>query len=395
MVQFASRLEKIPPYLFGEMARLKAEAVSEGWDLIDFGIGDPDQPTPQPIIDKLAEAANEPATHRYDETEYGWPVFINAVAEWYVRRFGVDLDTEKGEIVTLIGSKEGLAHLAWAFIDPGDVALVPDPGYTVYKVNTAMAGGTAHSMPLLVENRFLPDLAAIPADVARKAKLMYINYPNNPTGATAPPEFFADVVAFAKEYDIIVCHDAAYSEVTFDGYRAPSFLASPGAKDVGIEIHSLSKTYNMTGWRIGMAVGNPDVLRGLSKLKSNVDSKQFPAILAAGAYALGNLDRDPQTLALYRKRRDIIIDGLNSLGWALPKTKATLYIWAPIPPGCTSIEFAKTLLEKARIMVVPGIGYGEYGEGYIRLSLTVTGDKDGERVREAIERLQRNVEIRW
>lgn len=395
MVQYAERLDKIPPYLFVEIARLKAKAVAEGGDLIDFGIGDPDQPTPQPIIDKLAEAANNPATHRYDESDYGCPEFINAATAWYRRRFGFELDPSKGEVLGLIGSKEGLAHLAWAFISPGDVALAPDPGYPVYKVNTAMAGGTPYIMPLLAKNAFLPDLSAIPSDVARRAKLMYINYPNNPTGATATPDFFADVVAFAKGYDIIVCQDASYSEVTYDGYRSPSFLAVPGAMDVGVEMHSLSKTYNMTGWRVGFAVGNADILRGLNKLKSNIDSKQFPALMLAGAWALRNLEGNPRTIALYQKRRDIIIDGLNSLGWSLPQTKATLYIWAPVPPGYTAIEFAKTLLEKAGVLVVPGVGYGEYGEGYIRLSLTVTGDRDGERVAEAIARIRRNVEIKW
>ena len=395
MVRFASRLDKVPPYLFGEIARLKAKAVTEGRDLIDFGIGDPDRPTPQPIIDKLAEAANDPRTHRYDESDYGWPEFIDAAAAWYHRRFGVDLDTSKGEVLALIGSKEGLAHLAWAYTDPGDIGLVPDPGYTVYKVNIAMAGGTPYVMPLLAENSFLPDLSAIPPDVARKAKLMYINYPNNPTGATAALEFFAEAVAFARENDIIVCHDCAYSEVAFDGYRAPSFLQAPGAKEVGIEIQSLSKTYNMTGWRVGFAVGNADILQGLSKIKSNVDSKQFPAIMIAGAYALLHVDGSPETIAIYKKRRDIIVDGLNSLGWSLSKPKATLYLWAPVPPGYTSIEFAKTLLEKAGVLVVPGIGYGQYGEGYIRLSLTVSGDRNGERVAEAIERIKQNVEIRW
>lgn len=385
----------MPPYLFGEISRLKAKAIAEGADLIDFGIGDPDQPTPQPIIDKLAEAANDPATHRYDESDYGWPPFIEAVADWYARRFGVRLDPAKGEVLGLIGSKEGLAHLAWAFIDPGDVSLVPEPGYTVYKVNTALAGGTPIAMPLLAENGFLPDLSAISADAAKKAKLLYINYPNNPTAAVATPEFFADVVAFAKEHDIIVCHDAAYSEVTYDGYRAPSFLRTPGAKEVGIEIHSLSKAFNMTGWRVGFAVGNADVLKGLNKLKSNVDSKQFPALMEAGAYALRNLEASPATLALYARRRDIVIDGLNGMGWNLPKTKATLYVWAPVPPGYTSIEFAKTLLEKAGVLVVPGIGYGQYGEGYIRISLTVSGDRNGERVAEAFDRIRRNVQVRW
>lgn len=394
MVQCASRLDSIPPYLFGEINRLKVKAIAEGKDLIDFGIGDPDRPTPQPIIDKLTEAANDPATHRYDETEYGWPPFVNAVAAWYGRRFGVDLDVSKGEVLSLIGSKEGLAHLAWAYINAGDISLVPEPGYTVYKVNTAMAGGSTYAMPLLAENGFLPDLSEIPSDVASKARLMFINYPNNPTGATADLEFFSSVVEFARSHDVIVCHDCAYSEVGYDGYKAPSFLEAPGAKDVGIEIHSLSKSYNMTGWRIGFAVGNPDIVRGLNKLKSNVDSKQFPAVAEAAAFALEKGDNSG-TLAIYAKRRDIVIDGLNSMGWSLPRLKATFYVWAPVPPGCSSIEFAKTLLEKAGVLVIPGVGYGEHGEGYVRLSLTVSGDQNGERISEAVERIRKNVEIRW
>ncbi|MHB0913231.1 MAG: LL-diaminopimelate aminotransferase [Armatimonadota bacterium] len=394
-MRYASRLGKVPPYLFGEIAKLKAQAIAEGRDLIDFGIGDPDQPTPKAIIDKLYAAAENPATHRYDESSYGWAPFVKAAADWYGRRFGVRLDPAAGEVIELIGSKEGLAHLAWAYIEDGDVSLVPDPGYTVYKVNTAMAGGTAHAMPLLAENGFLPDLSAIPTEVAKKAKLIFLNYPNNPTGAIATPEFFADVVAFAKAHDIIVCHDAAYTEVSFDGYRAPSFLETPGAMEVGIEIHSLSKTYNMTGWRIGFAVGNAEILAGLNKMKSNIDSKQFPAVAEVGAHALNQMDGNPETLALYEKRRDILIDGLNSLGWKLPKPKATLYVWIPIPPGYTSIEFSKMMLEKAGVLVIPGVGYGEYGEGYVRLSLTVDGDKDGERVALAVERMQQNVKIDW
>lgn len=395
MVKYASRLDSIPPYLFGEIARIKAKAISEGKDLIDFGIGDPDQPTPQAIIDELSAAANNPETHRYDESDYGWPEFIQAAAKWFGRRFGVEVDASKGEVLELIGSKEGLAHLAWAYIDPGDISLVPEPGYTVYKVNTAMAGGTPYVMPLLAENGFLPDLSAIPSDVARKAKLLFINYPNNPTGATASLEFFADVVAFAKDYDIIVCHDAAYSEVSFDGYRAPSFLQAPGAMDVAIEMHSLSKAYNMTGWRVGFAVGNADIVWGLNKLKSNLDSKQFPALMSASAHALLHINGNQETLSIYRKRRDIVTDGLNSMGWNLEKSKATLYIWVPVPPGYTSIDFAKTLLEKAGVLVVPGVGYGQYGEGFVRFSLTVSGDKNGERVTEAIERIKQNVEINW
>jgi LL-diaminopimelate aminotransferase len=258
-----------------------------------------------------------------------------------------------------------------------------------------MAGGTPYTMPLLAGNGFLPDLSAIPSDVAAKAKLMYINYPNNPTGAIATPEFFADVVRFAKENDIIVCHDAAYSEVTYDGYHAPSFLETPGAMDIGIEMHSLSKTYNMTGWRIGFVIGNAEIIRGLDKMKSNIDSKQFPAISVAAATALLEGDGNKDTLALYQKRRDIVIDGLNSLGWKLPKSKATLYVWAPVPPGYTSAEFGKTLLEKAGVLVGAGNGYGQYGEGFFRMSLTVSGDKDGERIRTAMERIKANVEFDW
>ncbi len=395
MTQYASRLDKIPPYLFGEIARLKAQAIADGKDLIDFGIGDPDQPTPKPIIDALAEASKNAGTHCYDESNYGTPEFINAVATWFDRRFGVKLDAANGEILHLIGSKEGLAHLCWAYIEQGDISLVPDPGYTVYKVNTAMAGGASHAMPLLRENAFLPDLTAIPSDVAKKAKLFFINYPNNPTGAIATKEFFADVVAFAKEYDIVVCHDCAYSEVTYDGYRAPSILEVPGAKDVSIEMHSLSKTYNMTGWRVGFAVGNPEIVRALNKMKSNIDSKQFPAINVAAAYALLNLDGNQSTLRLYEKRRDILVDGLNSLGWNLPKPKATLYVWAPVPSGYTSIEFSKMVLEKTGVLVIPGVGYGEHGEGYVRFSLTVNGDKNGERIAEAVDRMKKNIQISW
>jgi len=393
VVSYASRLDAIPPYLFGEISRLKAKYVAEGRDLIDFGIGDPDQPTPLPIIQALSEAAHDPSTHRYDETDYGVPEFTYAVAEWYKRRYGVDVNPEKGEVLLLIGSKEGLAHLAWAFLDPGDIALVPDPAYTVYRNNVAMAGGKPYVMPLLERNGFLPDLSAIPSDIAKQAKLLFVNYPNNPTAAVATREFFTDLVQFAKKNDIIICQDGAYSEVTYDGYKSPSLLETPGAMDVAVEINSLSKQFNMTGWRIGWAVGNAQVIEGLRKLKSNVDSKQFPAIARAAAYALKNLDGSPETLALYKRRRDILIDGLNNLGWNLAKTKATLYVWVPVPSGYTSVKFAETLLEKAGILVVPGIGYGEHGEGFVRFSLTVSGDVNGERVAEAIERIGKNVPI--
>lgn len=389
MPQRAKRLEKIPPYLFGEISRLKAKALAEGKDLIDLGIGDPDQPTPQAIIDSLMGFASSPETHRYDESPAGDPHFLNAVSRWFKGRFGVAIDPAT-EAMLLIGSKEGLAHLAWAYIDPGDISLVPDPAYTVYKVNTLMAGGEVHVMPLLAENGFLPELSAVPCDVVRKAKLLWLNYPNNPTGAVADIDFYRNAVAFAKDYDLLLVNDAAYSEVAFDGYRPPSVLQVPGAKDVAIELHSFSKMFNMTGWRIGMAVGNPDAISTLNKLKSNLDSKQFAAISRAAAYALENVN-NTAALELIKKRRDILVDGLNAAGWKIEKPKATFYVWAHVPAGYTSAQYATKLLEEAAVNVIPGNGYGEYGEGYVRMSLTVLGDKNGERVAEAVERIKRLV----
>jgi len=382
----AKRLDKIPPYLFGEIAKLKAQAIAEGRDLVDLGIGDPDQPTPQAIIDRLCEAANDPITHRYDESEAGWPDFLQAVSRWYKRRFDVDIDP-RSEAMLLLGSKDGLAHICWAMIDPGDISLVPDPGYTVYKVNTLMAGGEAVAMPLLEANGFLPDLTAIPTDAAKRAKLMFLNYPNNPTGAVASLEFYRDVVDFARNFDIAVVSDIAYSEVAYDGYIAPSTLQVDGAKDVVIEMQSLSKSYNMTGWRIGFAVGNKDLIAHLNKLKSNLDSRQFPAIDLAAAFALDNVSNQA-TIDLYKKRRDILVDGLNAIGWKIAKPRASLYVWAKVPSGHTSAEFAKRLLTDAGVLVIPGNGYGQYGEGYVRMSLTVSGDKDGDRIAEAVRRIE-------
>ena len=390
-MHYAKRLDLIPPYLFGEISRMKAQAIAEGRDLIDFGIGDPDQPTPTPIVEKLCEAAHDPLTHRYDESEAGWPAFLESVARFYKRRFGVTIDP-KAEAMLLIGSKDGLAHFVWAMVDPGDITLVPDPAYTVYRVNTLLAGGTPVAMPLLEKNNFLPDLSSIPTDIAKKAKVMFLNYPNNPTGAVADVEFFRDVVEFAKEYNIAVCHDCAYSEVYFDGFRPPSFLEAEGAKDVGIEMHSLSKTFNMTGWRIGMAVGNAELIWALNKLKSNIDSRQFPAIDIAAAYALDAVENSA-TLELYRKRRDILVDGLNAIGWNVKKPTASLYVWAHVPEGYTSADFVKKLIAEAGVLAIPGNGYGEYGEGYIRMSLTVPGDVDGERVREGVRRIAENIKL--
>ena len=387
MPQHADRLDRIPPYLFGEIAALKAQALAEGRDLVDLGIGDPDQPTPQPIIDALARYANDPATHRYDETPAGWTPFLETVTRWYERRFGVALDP-RSEALLLIGSKEGLAHLPWAFIEAGDLALVPDPGYTVVKVNTLLAGGDVHEMPLLRENGFLPLLDDIPSDVARRAELIYLNYPNNPTGAVATLDFFRDVAAFARQYDILVCHDCAYSEVYYDPADRPvSFLQAEGAKDVGLEMHSISKTFNMTGWRVGWAVGNAEYVRALNRLKGNIDSRQFPALAMAAAYALDHPDLNEATLALYRRRRDIMVAGLRRLGFDVTAPRASFYLWVPVPAGATSADFAKKLLVEAGVLVIPGTGYGAHGEGYVRMSLTVPGDENGERVEEAVERL--------
>ena len=391
MIARAQRLDKIPPYLFSEIAAAKRKALAEGRDLIDLGIGDPDQPTPAPIIEALAQAAHNPATHRYDETNAGWTPFLEAVSTWAKRRFDVDIDPLT-ESMLLIGSKEGLSHLAWAYIDPGDLSLVPDPAYTVYKVNTLMAGGETYALPLLEENGFLPDLSAVPSDVATRAKLLWLNYPNNPTGAVAPLSFYEDAVKFAREYNLLLVNDAAYTEVAYDGYKPVSVLQVPGAKDVSIELHSLSKMFNMTGWRIGFAIGNAEAIGVLNKLKSNLDSKQFPAISLAAAHALLEVDNKP-TLDLYKKRRDILCDGLTSLGWKIHKPEATLYIWTRVPAGHTSMSFAKLLLEDAGVLVIPGVGYGEFGEGYIRMSLTVLGDKNGERLQEAVNRIAERVKL--
>ena len=388
MIARAARLEKIPPYLFAEIAALKRKAIAEGRDLIDLGIGDPDQPTPLPIVQALNEAALLPETHRYDETAAGWTPFLEAACAFCRRRFDVTVDPAS-EAMLLIGSKEGLAHTAWAFIDPGDISLVPDPAYTVYKVSTLMAGGETYTMPLTEEHAFLPDLAAIPADVAKRAKLLWLNYPNNPTGAVATPRFYADAVAFARHYDLLIVNDAAYTEVYYDpADRPPSILQTPGAKEVSIELHSLSKSFNMTGWRLGFAAGNAEAIAVLNKLKSNVDSKQFPAVSLAGAYALLNGDNSA-TIEIYRKRRDILCDGLNALGWSVKKPSATFYVWTRVPEGHDSMSFARLLLEQAGVLVIPGIGYGAYGSDYIRMSLTVLGDKEGERLAEAVERIAR------
>ncbi|MBO8127225.1 MAG: LL-diaminopimelate aminotransferase [Firmicutes bacterium] len=377
----ADRIQKLPPYLFAEIDKKIAEAKAKGVDVISLGIGDPDQPTPDNVVKRMQYETAQPENHRYPSYE-GLPAFREAVADWYSRRFGVELDPDK-EVVSLIGSKEGIAHISLCYVNPGDINLVPDPGYPVYAIGTLFAGGTSYKMPLLKENGFLPDLSAIPTEVARKAKLLFINYPNNPTGAVATQEFFAELVRFAREYDIVVCHDAAYTEIGYDGYKAPSFLQTPGAKDVGIEFHSLSKTYNMTGWRIGWAAGNAEVIEALGRIKTNIDSGIFEAIQKAGIEALQSDDTHiKKMIELYTHRRNLTIEALTKLGWQIKPPKATIYVWAPVPPGYRSSEFAAMVLEKTGVVVTPGLGYGDYGEGYFRISLTTPT----ERLEEAFRR---------
>lgn len=381
-VEKAERLKQLPPYLFQEIDRLKAQLTAKGVDVINLGVGDPDLPTPPHIVEELRTAAGDPANHQYPSYS-GMNDFRASVAAWYKTRFGVELDAAK-EVLTLIGSKEGIAHLPLAVINPGDLALIPTPAYPVYHVATMFAGGESYFMPLVKENLFLPDLASIPSDIARRATIMFINYPNNPTGATAEKDFYAKVIDFAREYDIIVCHDAAYTEMGFDGYRPMSFLELPGAKEVGIEFHSLSKTYNMTGWRLGFAVGNSQVLDALGQVKSNIDSGAFNAIQKAGMAALdGDQGCVAEMQEIYRERRDALIAGLNRVGLKPEVPKASFYVWCPTPSGYTSQEFTSLLLKEAGIVTTPGSGFGAPGEGYVRFALTV----DKKRIGEAVERI--------
>ena len=383
-IEPAGRIKTLPPYLFAAIDEMKQKALARGVDIINLGVGDPDLPTPAPIIERLKQAAADPRHHQYPSYD-GMLSFRQAVTAWYKRRFGVTLNAAT-EALTLIGSKEGIGHLPLAFIDPGDVVLVPSPGYPVYPVSATFAGGTPHVMPLLKQNGFLPDLNAIPPDVARRAKLMFLNSPNNPTAAVAGKDFFNRVVAFAREHQVIVCHDAAYSEIYYDGRRPPSFLEAEGAMDVGVEFHSLSKTFNMTGWRIGFAVGNGDVVAGLGKVKSNLDSGAFQAIQEAGILALQSDDQLTDPLRkIYQERRDVLVPGLRKLGLETEMPQATFYVWVGVPKGYTSASFTAHLLERAGIVTTPGNGFGEPGEGYIRMTLTTSA----ERLAEAVERLRK------
>ncbi|MEK7748271.1 MAG: LL-diaminopimelate aminotransferase [Nitrospirota bacterium] len=383
-IELANRIKNLPPYLFASIDKMKQEAIRQGKDVINLGIGDPDLPTPAPIIERLKTAAADPKNHQYPSYE-GMLSFRKAISKWYQDRFYVTLNPED-EITTLIGSKEGIGHTPLAFINPGDTVLMTSPGYPVYHASTLFAGGTSYFVPLLEKNKFLPDLAAIPKDVARAAKLFFINYPNNPTGAIANRAFFESLVQFAREYNILICHDAAYSELYYGNSRPESFLSVPGAMEVGIEFHSLSKTFNMTGWRVGFAVGNKEAVAALLKVKSNLDSGVFQAVQEAGiaALELPSLALDP-IRKIYQERKDVCISGLKKLGFKVASAEASFYVWVNIPSNTTSTVFAAQLLSEAAIVVTPGVGFGEAGEGYFRIALTCSK----ERLIEAFERMEK------
>lgn len=381
-MKFANRIEQLPPYLFVEISKKINQKRAEGIDVVTFAIGDPDIPTPSNVLEKLWESAQYPPNHRYPESE-GLPELRQAIADWYQRRFQVALDPAT-EVLPLIGAKEGIGHAALCFIDPGDIALIPDPGYPVYAVGTLFAGGECHWLPLLEENGWLPNLDEIPSEVAQKAKVLWLNYPNNPTGAVATEEFFQKAVDFSKRYDVPILHDAPYTEVAYDGFKPSSFLEVPGAKDVGIEFHSLSKSYNMTGWRIGMAVGNAQMINALMRVKSNLDSGIPQAIQYAAIEALsGPQDSIEEHNRIYQIRRDKLVETLRGIGLHVDVPRASLYVWARLPSGWKSGEFATMLLEEKDIVVTPGAGYGKFGEGYIRLSITLPD----EQLQKGIDRL--------
>jgi LL-diaminopimelate aminotransferase len=379
-VRVATRIESLPPYLFAELDRKVAAKRAEGVDVISLGVGDPDLPTPEHVVEAMREAVRDPATHRYP-SYWGSLEFRSAVAAWYRRRFGVELDPET-EVMALIGSKEGIGHIAFAYVDPGDEVLIPDPGYPVYGVSTRLAGGRPVPLPMPAEQGFLPDLGSAP--VSERTKAMWLNFPSNPTATVADARTFEEAVAFCRDRDLLLLHDAAYSEITFDGYVAPSVLQTPGAKDVALELGSASKLYNMTGWRIGWAAGSAEAIRALGVVKTNLDSGQFTAIQRAAIAALGSPPEHFDELrATYQRRRDVVVGTLNGLGWSVKPPLGSCYVWIPVPGGETSVSFADRLLDDAGVFVAPGSGYGEAGEGYVRLSLTVPDD----RLAEAMERL--------
>ena len=382
-MKVSERLEKIPPYLFAEIDRKIAEAKAKGCDVISLGIGDPDTPTLAPVVEEMHKAIDNPKNHDYPPYN-GTEQFRKSACDWMKRRFGVDLNPDT-EMLANIGSKEAIAHVFLAFVDKGDYTLVPDPGYPVYHNATIFAGGTPYEMPLLEKNGYLPDFDKIPEDIAKKSKLMFLNYPNNPTGAVADLEFYKKAVDFCKKYDILLCSDMAYSEMTFDGYKAPSVLQVEGGKDVAIEFYSHSKSYNMTGWRVGFVCGNAQAIKALGTIKNNIDSGTFKAVQQAASKAftidqsmIDNLNK------MYQERRDAAENGFRELGWNIKPSKATFYLWLPVPKGMTSEQFVTEMLEKANIVVPPGNGYGRCGEGYFRVALT----KDVGTIKKCIQRMK-------
>jgi len=387
-VRFAKRLDAVPPYLFAELERKVAQAGRAGVDVISLGIGDPDLPTPPAVIEALAEAARDPRTHRYP-TNHGTEEFRTAAADFYRDRFGVELDAG-GEVIPVLGGKEGVGHIALACLDPGDLCLAPDPGYPPYTSGPIFAGADVHYLPLDEEHGFLPDLVAIPEEVLARANLLYLNYPNNPTGATAELDFFAQAVELARAHDLIVAHDNAYSEVAFDGYRPPSFLEAPGAKEVGVEIFSLSKGWNMTGWRAALVAGNPDVVERYRQLKTNLDSGMSGAIQHAAAVALTEERDFPREISeVYARRRDLLAEGLRAIGLEVAPPRATPYFWVRVPEEHTSTSFTEHMLQQAAVLVSPGSSYGPSGEGFVRLSLTVPDS----RLAEAVGRIEASLVI--
>lgn len=379
----SERLNKIPPYLFAEIDRKIAEAKAKGIDIISLGIGDPDTPTIPLVVEEMHKAIDDAKNHDYPPYN-GTEQFRNASANWMKRRFGVDVDANS-EVLAHIGSKEAIAHVFFAYVDEGDYTLVPDPGYPVYKNATIFAGGTPYSMPLLAENKFLPDFDKIPEDIAKKSKLMFLNYPNNPTAAVCDLEFLKKAVAYCKKYDILLCYDQAYCEMTYEGYTAPSILQVEGAKDVAIEFFSHSKSYNMTGWRVGFVAGNASAIKALGTIKNNIDSGTFKAVQQAASVAYDAPQEQIDTLNnMYEERKRVMEAGLKELGWDITPSKATFYLWLPVPKGYTSEEFVTVMLDKAGIVVPPGNGYGTYGEGYFRIALT----KDVETIKKVLSRMK-------
>jgi LL-diaminopimelate aminotransferase len=379
----ADRLSALPPYVFARLDELKARAREQGLDLIDLGMGNPDGATPQPVVDAAIAALQDPANHGYPPFE-GTANFRKAITDWYYRRYNVQLDPD-GEALPLLGSKEGLAHLAIAYINPGDLVLVPSPAYPAHFRGPLIAGGKIHQIILKPEQDWIIDLGSIPDAIADRAKILYFNYPSNPTAAVAPREFFEDVVAFARKHEIMLVHDLCYAELAFDGYQPTSLLEIPGAKDIGVEFHTMSKTYNMAGWRVGFVVGNRHIIQGLRTLKTNLDYGIFAALQTAAETALSLPDVYlHEVQARYRDRRDFLIQGLSELGWSIPKTKATMYLWVPCPPGVGSTDFALSVLQQTGIVLTPGNAFGEGGEGYVRISLIAECD----RLQQALDRLK-------